>query len=60
MNKGTSIVFRISKESSDTYVLMRSEETGEPAVSCFVYAGKSTTIHVPQGSYIIAWRSGPY
>ena len=59
-NKGTSVIFKIAKDSSDTYVLMRSVETGEPAVSCFVYAGKSTTVHVPQGYYIIAWCSGPY
>jgi len=59
-NRGTPVTFRISEERGATYILMRSAETDEPIISCFVRGGTKTTVRVPKGKYTIAWCSGPY
>ena len=59
-SSGTSVTFKLSADSSATYIQMHSADTNEVIVSCFVAAGKSTKVNVPKGNYIILWASGPY
>ena len=59
-NRGTTVNFKLSKDSSPTYIIMRDDYSDEIVMSCFALAGKTTTVHVPMGKYQIAWCSGPY
>ena len=58
-NRGTTVNFKLSKDSSPTYIIMR-DDYDQIVMACFALAGKTTTVHVPQGQYRIAWCSGPY
>lgn len=58
-NKGTTVNFKLSKDSFPTYIIMR-DDNDEIVMACFALAGKTTMVHVPQGRYRIAWCSGPY
>lgn len=57
---GTQVTFRLAKNSQATYIQMRRANSNGLAVSCFVAAGKSTTVRVPSGEYTVVWGSGPY
>ena len=59
-NKGTTVNFKLSKDSNPTYIIMRDDYSDEIVMACFALAGKTSTVHVPQGRYKIAWCSGPY
>ena len=58
-NRGTTVNFKLSKDSSPTYIIMR-DDYDQIVMACFALAGKTTTVHVQQGRYRIAWCSGPY
>ena len=58
-NRGTTVNFKLSKDSSPTYIIMR-DDYDQIVMACFALAGKTTTVHVPQGQYRIVWCSGPY
>ncbi len=58
-NKGTTVNFKLSKDSNPTYIIMR-DDNDEIVMACFALAGKTTMVHVPKGEYRIAWCSGPY
>ena len=58
-NRGTMVNFKLSKDSSPTYIIMRDDDD-QIVMACFALAGKTTTVHVQQGRYRIAWCSGPY
>ena len=59
-SSGTKVHMKLSSTSSATYVQLYSLKTESNAATAFVLPGKTVTLKVPKGQYVIYYCAGPY
>ena len=59
-SSGTKVHMKLSSTSSATYVQLYSLKTETNAATAFVLPGKTVTLKVPKGQYVIYYCAGPY
>ncbi|MCR4621065.1 MAG: hypothetical protein K5663_03185 [Clostridiales bacterium] len=57
---GTRVDIKLDKSSDPTYVQIRNASTDKLVASAFLRAGKTVSLKVPAGNYILYYCSGPY